>query len=179
MDPQEWLILNFTLPKEQSTVRVSVWRKLKRCGSVSLGQSIWVLPSTDEHIGTFCDISKEIIDNEGSAYIAKADFLKIDNAVDVISVFNKVRDEEYLEFMDKCEDYFHEIDRETERRNFTFAELEENEEEYSKLVEWLRKISARDFFHASLKDKAKTELQKCKFLLDDFGSKVNEYNEEK
>lgn len=179
MDTQEWLILNFTLPKEQSTVRVSVWRKLKRCGSVSLGQSIWVLPLTDEHIGTFSEISKEITENEGSAYIAKADFLKTGNTVDVISVFNKVRDEEYLEFLDKCEDYFHEIDRETERRNFTFAELEENEEEYSKLVEWLRKISTRDFYHASLKDKAETELQKCKLLLDGFGSKVNEYNEEK
>ena len=179
MDAQEWLILNFTLPKEQSTVRVSVWRKLKRCGSVSIGQSMWVLPLTDEHIRTFSEISKEITENAGSAFIATAEFLKIGSTVDVVGVFNKIRDDEYVEFLDKCEDYFHEINRETERRNFTFAELEENEEEYSKLVEWLRKISGRDFFNANLKNKAKTELEKCKLLLNNFGNKVNEYNEEK
>ena len=35
----EWLMLNFTLPKEPSRVRVSTWRKLKKSGSVNIGQS--------------------------------------------------------------------------------------------------------------------------------------------
>ena len=34
MEHQEWLTINYSLPKEPSRVRVSVWRKLKkkRCG---------------------------------------------------------------------------------------------------------------------------------------------------
>ena len=51
------------------------------------------------------------------------------------------RDEEYQEFLEKCDDYFYEIEKETERKNFTFIELEENEDEYNKLVEWLKKIT--------------------------------------
>lgn len=178
MDKKEWLILNFTLPKDQSTVRVSVWRKLKRCGSVNIGQSMWVLPSTETHIETFNEISKEISENNGISYIAKADFLKTGSNTDLISLFNKVRDEEYLEFIDKCEDFFHEIDKETERKNFTFAELEENEEEHNKLVEWLNKISSRDFFQANQKGKAEQELRNGKILLDEFSSKVYRHNEE-
>ncbi|ANB60634.1 Chromate resistance protein ChrB [Anoxybacteroides amylolyticum] len=178
MYDKEWLILNFTLPKEQSSVRVSVWRKLKKCGSVSIGQSMWALPVSEEHLETFNEISKEIIENGGSAYIANADFLNAGSDEDIVNLFNKVRDEEYQEFLDKCDDYFREIEKETERKNFTFVELEENEDEYSKLVEWLKKITLRDFFVAPLKEQAEEVLQRCKQLLDEFSDKVYKANEE-
>ncbi len=126
MYDKDWLILNFTLPKEQSRVRVSVWRKLKKCGSVSIGQSMWALPISEEHLVTFNEISKEIIENSGSAYIAKADFLNAGSNEDIVNIFNKARDEEYQEFLEKCDDYFREIDKETERKNFTFVEIEDN-----------------------------------------------------
>lgn len=178
MDNREWLILNFTLPKEQSRVRVSVWRKLKKCGSVNIGQSMWILPVSEEHIETFNEISKEITENGGSAYMANADFINLESAADIINLFNRVRDEEYQEFLDKCDDYFREIEKETARENFTFVELEENEDEYNKLIEWLKKITRRDFFGAPLKEKAEEALQKCKEMFDDFSNKVYKSNEE-
>lgn len=177
MNDKNWLILNFTLPKEQSSVRVSVWRKLKKCGAVSIGQSMWILPVSDEHIKTFNEISKEIIQNNGNAYIANADFINIESNDDVINIFNKARDEEYQEFINKCEDFFREIEKETERENFTFVELEENEDEYNKLVEWLNKIALRDFFIAPLKEQAEKELEKCKQLLDEFSNKIYKSND--
>ena len=49
MEHQEWLTINYTLPKEPSRVRVSVWRKLKKSGAVILGQSVWFLPVNEDH----------------------------------------------------------------------------------------------------------------------------------
>jgi len=178
MYDKEWLILNFTLPKEQSRVRVSVWRKLKKCGSVSIGQSMWALPISEEHVETFNEISKEIIENSGSAHIANADFINTGSSDDIVNLFNKARDEEYQEFLDKCDDYFREMEKETERKNFTFVELEENEDEYDKLGEWLKKIALRDFFVTPLKEQAVKGLEKCKQLLDEFSNKVYKAKDE-
>lgn len=178
MDKKEWLIINFTLPKEQSSVRVSVWRKLKKSGSVNIGQSMWVLPQTESHLEIFNEISKEISENNGCAYIANAEFVGTKSSNDIISIFNKVRENEYREFIDKCEDFFLEIEKETKRENFTFVELEENEDEYNKLAEWLNKISKRDFFSAPLKNQSDEALKKCKYLLNGFAEKVYQANDD-
>jgi len=170
----EWLMLNFTLPKEPSRVRVSAWRKLKKSGSVNIGQSMWVLPLSDEHIKVFDGISNDILLNNGEAYILKATFISTGNTENITEVFNKARDEEYKEFLGKCEDFFREIEKETQRENFTFAEIEENEGEYEKLKIWLKKINGRDFFAAPLKAPSDKALVKCKELLTEYSEKVYE-----
>ena len=174
MESQEWLMLNFTLPKEPSRVRVSAWRKLKKSGSVNIGQSMWILPLSDEHITVFSEISNDILQNNGEAYILKATFISTGNAEDIADVFNKARDEEYKEFLGKCDDFFREIEKETKRENFTFAEIEENESEYEKLDSWLKRISKRDFFTASLKVSSDEALVKCKNLLVEYSDRVYE-----
>lgn len=174
----EWLMLNFTLPKEPSRVRVSAWRKLKKSGSVNIGQSLWVLPLSDEHISVFAEISKDILQNNGEAYILKAVFINTGNCEDIPEIFNKARNEEYREFLEKCDDFFREIEKETERKNFTFAEIEENESEYEKLEAWLAKIAARDFFTASLKAPSEEAFIKCRKVLTDYSDKVYKFNGE-
>ena len=44
MERNEWIAINYTLPREPSRIRVSVWRKLKKIGAVSIQQSMWILP---------------------------------------------------------------------------------------------------------------------------------------
>lgn len=176
MEQQEWLIINFTLPKEPSRVRVSVWRKLKRFGAVNIGQSLWVLPPADEHYVLFEEISKEVNDNSGEAYIMKTTFIQNKNAKTILEHFNAARDEEYKEFLTKCDDFFKEINQETEKNNFSYTEIEENEHELDKLNVWLEKILARDFFEAPLKEQSVETLSKCKQLMDDFSNKVYELN---
>ncbi|MCL2774984.1 MAG: chromate resistance protein ChrB [Oscillospiraceae bacterium] len=162
MEKIEWLMLNFTLPKEPSRVRVSAWRKLKKSGSVNIGQSMWVLPMTDGHIDVFTEISDDILQNGGEAYILKADFINIGNAKDITEFFNTARDEEYKEFLKKCNDFFHKIEKKINRINYTFAKVEENEHELEKLGIWIAKITARDFFEAPLKVKAQKMLTDCR-----------------
>lgn len=179
MGSREWLMLNFTLPKEPSRVRVSAWRKLKKAGSVNIGQSMWVLPISDESIAIFNEISSDILQNNGEAYIIKAAFISTGKAGDIADAFNGARDEEYKEFLDKCEDFYREIEKETDKGNFSFAEIEENESELEKLETWLKKINFRDFFTAALKALSDEALEKCKKLLADYSDKVYMLNDGK
>lgn len=168
----EWIMLNFTLPKEPSRARVSVWRKLKKYGSVSIGQSMWVLPQNEGSLDVFREISKEIEENNGIAYIIKAEFMEHISAEEIKETFNCARNEEYRELLEKCDDYFDEINKETQKKNFTFAELEENEDELIKLEAWLEKIAVRDFFGASLGKKSREKLKECRRLLEEFSMSV-------
>jgi len=74
MEHQEWLTINYSLPKEPSRVRVSVWRKLKKSGAVILGQSVWFLPMNDNNEAFFQKISAEITLNGGESYRSTASF---------------------------------------------------------------------------------------------------------
>lgn len=87
-------------------------------------------------------------------------------------MFNRARDEEYQEIIDRCEDFFKEIDNEIEKKHFTYAELEENEEDLEKLKKWFEKVKERDFFGAGQMAYAAELLEKCQERLDEFGSCV-------
>lgn len=176
MKQTEWLMLNFTLPKEPSRIRVSAWRKLKKAGSINIGQSMWVLPPSDEHTAVFSEIAGDILQNGGEAYILIANFISTGNTEDIADFFNDARDEEYKEFLGKCEDFIREIEKETEKENFNFAEVEENEDEYAKLTAWLKKITNRDFFSAPLKSTSVEALKKCKDYFAAFSETVYERN---
>ena len=95
----------------------------------------------------------------------------------IIEKLNAARDEEYGELFEQCEEFFKEIDKETARKNFSFAEIEENEEELNKLKQWYKKIVARDTFGSPLQEKATSMLAKCGELLDSFCDKVYEFND--
>ncbi|MPM85443.1 hypothetical protein SDC9_132524 [bioreactor metagenome] len=95
-----------------------------------------------------------------------------------MELFNQDRDTEYKELLEKCDDFFREIEKETQGKNFVFAELEENEAEYQKLEEWLNKIMLRDFFNAPLKKQSEEKLGKCKQILNDFSEAIYRKNNE-
>ncbi len=56
MEQNEWVVINYTLPREPSRTRVSIWRKLKKIGAVNIQQSMWILPLTEHHVALLNDI---------------------------------------------------------------------------------------------------------------------------
>lgn len=176
MSQNEWTAINYTLPREPSRARVSIWRKLKKIGAVSIQQSMWILPSTDENYNLLNEIKNEVSQNGGEAFVMTISTDE-DGKKIIIEKFNAAREEEYGELLEQCEEFFREIDKETARENFTFAEIEENEEELDKLKQWYEKIAARDSFGAPLQKKAESTLSKCTEALDGFCDKVYEFNE--
>ncbi len=167
----EWAAINYTLPREPSRARVSVWRKLKKAGAVNIQQSMWVLPAGEENRRALDEIKGDVTVNGGEAFVitfsADEDGLRI-----IAEKLNQARNEEYRELLEQCEEFFKEIDKETARRNFSFAEIEENEEELEKLRQWFEKIAARDAFGASLRAQSIETLARCGEALDGFCDKV-------
>ncbi len=102
-------------------------------------------------------------------------FLNLEHEDKVIAYFNKARDEEYKEFIDKCEDYFKEIEKEIAIEKFTFAEVEEEEEELDKLLSWYGKIEVRDIFHSLQGDCAKEKLVQVKKAFENYSDMVYQY----
>lgn len=176
MDQNEWIAINYTLPREPSRARVSIWRKLKKIGAVSVWQSMWILSLNDENCKRLNEVKDEVSRNGGEAFVMSIS-VDEDGQKIIVEKFNAARDEEYGELLEQCEEFFKEIDKEIARKNFTFAEIEENEEELNKLRQWYEKIAARDSFGSPLQEKAISMLLKCTELLDDFCDKVYEFND--
>lgn len=178
MEHREWLTINYTLPKEPSRARVNAWRKLKKSGAVLLGQSVWVLPMSEDNEAFMRDLSGGIRRDGGDAYLMK--MVPRDEATSerLVAAFDKARDEEYGELIEQSDAFLHELEVESARRKFTFAELEENECGFQKLADWHRKITERDFHGASLRSSADEKLEECRVRLEAFCAEVYRQNDE-
>jgi len=171
--PEKWLMLNYTLPREPSRLRVGAWRKLKKSGAVSIAQSMWVLPDQDDLHVTLVRLKNEIVAGGGTAFLMCVS-VDEDTKRDFIARFGASRDEEYAELLEQCEDFHNEIEKETARRNFSFAEIEENEADLEKLKSWRQTILTRDFFGAALAQKSLEALGACEAEFEAFCAKVYE-----
>jgi Protein ChrB, N-terminal len=96
----------------------------------------------------------------------------------ILARFNQDRNEAYQEFLEQCEGFEAEIAKERAAGKFTFAELEENDEDLRKLRRWFEKIRKLDFHGASLAGEAAERLSQCEALLDTFAKQVFEAQDE-
>lgn len=166
----EWLILIYKIPSEPTRYRASVWRKIKAFGAVYLQSSVCILPLNYKNEKNFRKLRHEIEDYGGEAHLIKGGFLLQEQSI--IEMFNQARNEEYTEIIERCKDFFIEIDKEIASEHFTFSELEENEEDLEKLKKWFEKVKERDFFQAGESQTALEILEKCQEKMDEFGGHV-------
>lgn len=65
----QWVLLAYRLPREPSTPRSSVWRKLKRLGVAHLADGLVTLPADARTREAMEWIAEEVVDNGGEATI--------------------------------------------------------------------------------------------------------------
>ena len=70
-----WLLLTYRVPREPTSGRVYVWRKLKHLGAVSLQDAVWVLPQLPRTQEQFQWLATEIAELGGEATLFEADQL--------------------------------------------------------------------------------------------------------
>lgn len=169
-EPTSWLVLVYRVPSEPSRLRATVWRRLKHSGAVYLQNSVAVLPASATNERTLRALRAEIGQLGGVAQLLQAEPLA--GGADIAAVFNAARDDEYDEIIDKCQDFLAEIDRETTARHFTYAELEENDEDLTKLRRWFDKVAGRDALGAAGAPAAQEALGHCASALDAFAAHV-------
>lgn len=66
---EEWVLLSYRLPREPSTVRVTVWRKLKRLGVVQVIDGLVALPADARTREQLEWIAHEVLTAKGEATI--------------------------------------------------------------------------------------------------------------
>jgi hypothetical protein len=79
---------------------------------------------------------------------------------------------EYDEFAERCAALLDEIGKEDKAGKYTFAELEESEQDLEKLARWLGKIQARDFFPDERGQEAAAMLARCQTAVEAFSQSV-------
>ena len=167
----KWLFFSYSLPTEPSKARVYVWRQLQKLGAVN-HQATWVLPYSQERIEEIQRLAAEIERYQGESLLLEGKTLDKKQEERIYKAFADSRNEEYQEIIEKCEDYFKEIAYEMERKNFIFAEVEENEEELEKLKQWLKKVEKRDLVGAPLKKAAMEKIKTCEKMFEGFAKTV-------
>lgn len=176
MEKSNWLVINYNLPTEPSRYRVATWRALKKIGALNIQQSMWVLAYNEENYNALNKISEDIEANNGEAFLMECAFFNKRHEDKLISLFNEIRGEEYREFIDECEKYLREIKKEITIEKFTFAELDEEEEELQKLSSWFDKIKARDIFNSIEGNMAENMLDRIKKSFEEYSELVYNYN---
>lgn len=165
-------MLVYKLPSEPSRYRASVWRKLRAAGAVYLQNGVAALPEDPGGERTMRGVMQEIREVGGMAHLFRG--CAVGDRGELEGVFDEARDAEYTEVLGRCRDFHAELEKERAGGNLTFAELEENEEDLTKLEAWVGKIRARDRFDAPLFGEVEREMEACREDLEAFAASVYE-----
>jgi hypothetical protein len=173
-----WLLLTYKVPSEPAKKRIALWRRLKGMGAVYLQNGVCLLPKTDDHVRQLKMIENDIVGMAGDSVILGTVALNQGQEAKVLARFKEDRDEQYREFIDKCQDFKGEVAKEVTANHFTYAELEENDVDLKKLRNWLAKIKRLDFYEANLAVEAKDLLDACESVLEAYAQRVFDAHDE-
>ena len=173
MDSHNYILLIYQVPSQPSAARVGVWRELKRLGGLYLQQSVCVFPHTDVLVTALQKIVDRIQELGGTYHLLPLTSLSEEEETKIIDGFIAQTNLQYDEIIENCEVNFKkEVEFETFRHNFTYAEVEEIHQELDKIQRWFDRVVERDWFSAGRRDDAQQSIEMCKKLLEEFEEKV-------
>jgi hypothetical protein len=135
----EWVLLAYRLPREPSTPRITVWRKLRRLGVVQLVDGLVALPSSAKHREQFDWLADEILEAGGEAWTWTATPGSKEQQRALVARLDDAAAEDYRTLLDEVEQ--------------VLAEGTPDRRTVERLRRELRRIEARDHFAA--KDRAR------------------------
>lgn len=164
-DAGDWLLFSYSVPKNPSTVRVALWRRLRDLGVLYIAPSVCLLPASAGRAGSLEACRQIAFDAGGTARLLPIHVADAEANGALIEEFRALRAAEYGELLERAEAMLTELSRESEGGKFIFAELEENEDELEKLEKWHKRIAARDVLGSFDKEPSSTALQRCRDAL--------------
>src|SRR3954452_7301103 len=72
MAEPQWVLLAYRLPREPSTPRIAVWRKLRKLGAVQLVDGLVGLPANAATVEAFDWLADEVVEAGGEAWTFRA-----------------------------------------------------------------------------------------------------------
>ncbi|AQT76285.1 MULTISPECIES: Chromate resistance protein ChrB [Streptomyces] len=130
---RQWVLLSYRLPREPSTPRITVWRKLKRMGVAQISDGLVALPADARTREQLDWIAEEVTDFGGTATVWIAHPAAAGDEQQLIDALTQARAAEYQQVRSEAE-AAGETDDLGRRRALTRLRAE------------LRRIQRRDYF---------------------------------
>jgi len=124
-----WVLLVYKIPREPTSSRAAVWRKLKRLGALLLHDAVWVLPATPWTREQFQWLTVEIGELGGEAYLWESYLLLNGQAEALVQQFQARVDAAYQEIL---------------------GEVEQEDADLVVLSRRYQQVRAQDYFHSAL-----------------------------
>jgi len=137
-----WLLLTFTLSAKRASKRVEVWRKLQRYGSVPLGNSGYLLPSSSDNEERFEWLATAIRKYGGDAAVLHVQSIDNLSTPQLIGRFAEARAKEYQELIREIE------------KLVALPQYEQGAGRLSRLRSRFQEIVDVDFFRSPLQKRA-------------------------
>src|SRR5437660_2036196 len=94
----EWIALSYTLPARGTlSVRVTLWRRLRRLGALSVAGGASVLPARPECVEAFGWMAQEIAQADGEAVVMRVEQFDGLSDPELIERFRDARRRDYAE----------------------------------------------------------------------------------
>ncbi|HWE61176.1 MAG TPA: Chromate resistance protein ChrB [Chloroflexota bacterium] len=170
---RHYLLLIYQVPTQPSAARVGVWRELKRLGALYLQQSVCIIPNVAPlrtHLET---VTARITALGGTYHLLPIRTLPPEEEAKIVEGFQSQSTQQYDEIIENCEvNFVKEIEFETFRQNFTYAEAEEIRQDLDKIRRWYDRVVERDWFGAARREDAAAWIERSERLLEEFEEKV-------
>jgi hypothetical protein len=140
-----WLLLIPQLPPKPAYLRVKVWRRLRRLGAISVKNSVYVLPASDQALEDFQWLLREIEQGGGEGMICVANLIDGLSDEEVQGLFDAARDADYQEIAGQLRTIAAKMGR---KRKALTEELPDLKNQVAKLRRRSTEVNAIDFFGA-------------------------------
>jgi hypothetical protein len=164
---RDWLLITVSTGSAAS-LRVHVWRTLRKLGAVYLQQSVCLLPDRPSVAKAILRLTARVRDQGGQARVLHVRVSDDSELARLIEQQRADRDIEYAEVVERAPAFLAELEQETARGRTTYAEVEESEADLERFDRWLAKIAARDYFHADGGAAARAVVERCRQALARF-----------
>ncbi len=124
-----WVLLVYKIPREPTSSRATIWRKLKRLGALLLHDAVWVLPATPWTREQFQWLTVEIGELGGEAYLWES-YLLLNGQADALA----------QQFQARVDAAYQEI----------LGEVEQEDADLVALSRRYQQVRAQDYFHSAL-----------------------------
>lgn len=151
--PGHWVLLSYRMPREPSTRRIAVWRKLKRLGVAQISDGLVALPAdarTREHLDW---IAEEIRDGGGTAAVWLGAPAATDTEREMATAMAAARAAEYSAILQEATAAQH-------------ADATTRASALRRLRAELRRITRRDYFPPPEREHARAAVEQLSRPLD-------------